>query len=50
MGSNGHLLELTEKPELTFKINSVMYVLESNLVNEIPENEFFHVAQLNRIG
>ena len=45
-GSNGHLLELTEKPELTFKINSGMYILEPNLLDEIPENEFFHITQL----
>ncbi len=45
-GSNGHLIELTEKPELTFKINSGMYVLEPHLINEIPENEFFHITQL----
>ena len=45
-GNNGHLLELTEKPELTFKINSGMYILEPSLVDEIPENEFFHITQL----
>jgi len=45
-GSNGHLVGLTEKPELTFKINSGMYILEPHLINEIPENEFFHITQL----
>ena len=45
-GNNGHLVELTEKPELTFKINSGMYLLEPHLLDEIPENEFFHITQL----
>lgn len=35
-GNNGHLKELAEKPELTFKINSGMYILEPHLINEIP--------------
>ncbi len=45
-GENGKLLSLTEKPELTFKINSGMYILEPHLLNEIPENEFFHINSL----
>jgi dTDP-glucose pyrophosphorylase len=43
---NGKLDHLTEKPELTFKINSGMYILEPHLIDEIPENEFFHITQL----
>lgn len=43
---NGRLVSLHEKPELTFKINSGMYVLEPHLLNEIPENEFFHITHL----
>lgn len=45
-GKDGQLLNLTEKPELTFKINSGMYILEPHLLNEIPDNEFFHITQL----
>jgi dTDP-glucose pyrophosphorylase len=45
-GVNGKLTELVEKPELTFKINSGMYLLEPNLIDEIPENEFFHITHL----
>jgi dTDP-glucose pyrophosphorylase len=45
-GDNGQLLDLKEKPELTFKINSGMYILEPHLLNEIPEDEFFHITQL----
>ncbi|MEJ5961275.1 nucleotidyltransferase family protein [Pedobacter immunditicola] len=45
-GDNGQLLELREKPEMTFKINSGMYILEPHLLDEIPENKFFHITQL----
>lgn len=43
---NGKLEKLTEKPELTFKINSGMYILEPHLLNEIPENTFYHITHL----
>lgn len=45
-GDGGVLTELTEKPELTFQINSGMYILEPHLLNEIPENDFFHITHL----
>lgn len=45
-GENGKLIELQEKPELSFKINSGMYILESHLLEEIPANTFFHITQL----
>lgn len=43
---NGKLVSLSEKPELTFKINSGMYILEPHLLKEIPINQFFHITQL----
>lgn len=43
---NGKLEQLSEKPELTFKINSGMYILEPSVLDEIPENEFFHITDL----
>lgn len=45
-GKDGKLIELREKPEITFKINSGMYILEPHLLEEIPENEFFHITHL----
>jgi len=42
----GQLTGITEKPELTFQVNSGMYLLEANLLDEIPDNEFFHITQL----
>jgi dTDP-glucose pyrophosphorylase len=45
-GENGHLLEIKEKPEVTFKINSGMYILEPHLLDEIPKNKFYHITHL----
>lgn len=45
-GEKGNLVDLVEKPELTFKINSGMYILEPNLIDEIPEDKFFHITHL----
>jgi NDP-sugar pyrophosphorylase family protein len=43
---NGVLTSLSEKPELTFQVNSGMYILEPSLLNEIPENKMFHITHL----
>jgi dTDP-glucose pyrophosphorylase len=43
---NGHLTALVEKPELTFKINSGMYILEPHLIEEIPENTTYNITDL----
>lgn len=48
-GENGELDNLIEKPELTFKINSGMYILEPHLLKEIPKDTFFHITQLIEI-
>lgn len=45
-GEDGALKALTEKPELTFKINSGMYILEPHLIKEIPTDDFFHITHL----
>lgn len=45
-GPNGKLIQLIEKPEFTFKINSGMYILEPHLIDEIPESNFFHITHL----
>lgn len=45
-GNNGELVSLIEKPELTFKINSGMYILEPHLLKEIPEKKIFHITNL----
>jgi NDP-sugar pyrophosphorylase family protein len=43
---NGLLKSMTEKPELTIKINTGLYLLEPHLINEIPDNEFYHITTL----
>jgi len=43
---NGLMTSLDEKPELTFMINSGVYLMEPGLIDEIPENTFFHITQL----
>lgn len=42
----GILTGISEKPELTFQVNSGMYILEPELLKDIPENEFFHITHL----
>jgi dTDP-glucose pyrophosphorylase len=43
---NGLLLSLQEKPNITFKINTGFYILEPQLIDEIPENKFYHITFL----
>lgn len=42
----GVLRNLTEKPDINFFVNTGMYILEPHLIQEIPENEFFHITHL----
>jgi NDP-sugar pyrophosphorylase family protein len=43
---NGLLKSLNEKPNLNFKINSGMYILEPHLLKEIERDNFFHITYL----
>ncbi len=45
-GEEGVLKNMKEKPELTFQVNTGMYILEPHLLGEIPENTFFHITWL----
>ena len=45
-GENGRLDSLQEKPELTFQINTGMYILEPKLLNEIPSDKVYHITYL----
>ena len=45
-GEDGLLKSIKEKPNLTYKINTGMYILEPYLLNEIPKNEFYHITFL----
>lgn len=45
-GVNGMLESLSEKPSLTFQINSGMYILEPSVLHDIPEDSIFHITHL----
>lgn len=43
---DGLLMNIKEKPSYIFKINTGMYILEPHLIQEIPQNEFYHITFL----
>jgi dTDP-glucose pyrophosphorylase len=45
-GNNGILTALSEKPEITFKINSGVYIIEPEVISLIPKGQFFHITDL----
>jgi len=45
-GENGEMISMKEKPELNFKINTGMYILEPHVLQYIPDNEFLHITDL----
>lgn len=45
-GKDGLMESLSEKPELTYQINTGVYILNPNCIEEIPEGEFFHITHL----
>ena len=44
--AGGQLKSFREKPDVTFLVNAGMYILEPHLLNEIPEDTFFHITDL----
>ena len=45
-GEDGLMVALSEKPELTYQVNTGVYILNPGCIDEIPEGEFFHITQL----
>lgn len=45
-GENGLMIDLKEKPEHTYMVNSGVYILNPELIDEIPEGKFFHITHL----
>lgn len=43
---DGLMTELKEKPNITYMINTGVYILNPYLIDEIPEGEFFHITDL----
>lgn len=42
----GQVSETVEKPEYSYLINAGFYVLEPEVLNDIPEDKFFHITDL----
>lgn len=45
-GEDGLMTALKEKPEQTYQVNTGVYILNPELINEIPQGEFFHITHL----
>lgn len=45
-GENGSLVSISEKPDMSYMINTGVYLLNPNLIEQIPLNEFYHITQL----
>lgn len=45
-GKDGLMTGLQEKPEITYMINTGVYILNPECIDEIPEGEFFHITHL----
>lgn len=45
-GEDGLMASMSEKPELTYQVNTGVYILNPSCINEIPEGEFFHITDL----
>lgn len=46
IAKEGRLLQLKEKPELTYLINAGLYLLEPSLLKEIPKNKHYNITDL----
>lgn len=45
-GDDGLMTALKEKPEQTYQVNTGVYILNPELIDEIPQGEFFHITHL----
>lgn len=45
-GEDGLMVALSEKPELTYQVNTGVYILNPSCIEEIPSGEFFHITHL----
>lgn len=43
---NGAVESMEEKPKLSYFVNTGMYILNAELVDDIPQDEFFHMTHL----
>lgn len=45
-GDDGLMTGLQEKPDITYMINTGVYLLNAECIDEIPEGDFFHITHL----
>lgn len=45
-GEDGLLVELKEKPEQTYQVNTGVYILNPDVIEDIPEGQFYHITHL----
>ena len=45
-GDDGLMVALHEKPEQTYMVNTGVYILNPECIDEIPQGEFFHITHL----
>ena len=45
-GEDGLMTALKEKPEQTYQVNTGVYILNPELIDEIPQAKFFHITDL----
>ena len=43
---NGAIQSMEEKPRLSYFVNTGMYILNPDLIREIPPNTFYHMTDL----
>ncbi|BBM87741.1 nucleotidyltransferase family protein [Candidatus Uabimicrobium amorphum] len=46
ISNDGDVKEIIEKPEYDFLVNTGMYIVEPECLNEIPRDTFFHITDL----
>ena len=46
LNDEGKIKAMKEKPEYDYLVNTVVYILEPEVLYDIPENEFFHITDL----
>lgn len=44
--NESNVLEIVEKPEYDYLVNTGMYILEPECLYDIPENTFYHITEL----
>lgn len=45
-GVDGLMTGLKEKPDMTYQVNTGVYILNPDLIDEIPDGKFFHITHL----